>query len=370
MSAPPLLRRRSLLAAALGACGAGVARAQPAPARVPLADMHSHYGLLQRKLDSSGVAEDLREQGVALMAWKLVADQRWLRAGATGIVQATEPRPDELAAHFEGQLSRMKAYLARHNLRTVLTKADVDAALAGNDPGVVLASEGADFLEGRVDALAGAVAQGLRHLQLVHYIRNPIGDFQTESPVHQGLSEAGRRLVEACNAQGVLVDLAHGTAEVVEQALQVAKAPVVWSHGWVDKSGGHWQDALGYMRRRLSLEHARRIAAAGGVIGLWGLGLAAPAPRVAMGDGGWTVGRGDTRGLAREVAALVQRIGAEHVAIGSDIEGVGTGWALNQYGHVRSVIDRLQDEGLSADAVERVAYRNYARVLKAALKEA
>lgn len=362
------MQRRTLIAAALGAAASTMpARAQTA--RVPLADLHSHYGLLQRPLDSSGLAEDLRGQGVALMAWKLVADQRWLRAGATGIVQSAEPRPGELAAHFESQLARMKAYLARHGLRTVLARADVDAVLAGNGPGVVLASEGADFLEGRVDALASAVAQGLRHLQLVHYIRNPIGDFQTESPVHQGLSEAGRHLVEACNAQGVLVDLAHGTAEVVEQALQVAKAPMVWSHGWVDRSGGHWQDALGYMRRRLSLEHARKIAAAGGVIGLWGLGLAAPAPRVAMGDGGWTVGRGDTRALAREVAALVQRIGAEHVAIGSDIEGVGTGWALNQYGHVRSVIDRLQDEGLSADAVERVAYRNHARVLKAALKD-
>lgn len=361
----PVLHRRALLAAALAALAARTRAAGP---RVPLADMHSHYGLLQRKLDSSSLAEELREQTVALMAWKLVADQRWLRAGATGIVQAAEPRPGELSEHFEGQLSRMKAYLARHGLRPVLVPADVDAALAGGGPGVVLASEGADFLEGRVDALAAAVAQGLRQLQLVHYIRNPIGDFQTEAPVHQGLSETGRRLVEACQAQGVLVDLAHGTADVVEQALQVAKAPMVWSHGWVDKSGGHWQDALGYMRRRLSLEHARKIAAAGGVVGLWGLGLAAPAPRVAMGDGGWTVGRGDTRALAREVAALVQRIGADHVALGSDIEGMGAGWALNQYGHVRSVIERLQDEGLSADAVERVAYRNYARVLKAALK--
>jgi len=357
-------RRRHLLLA-LATAAAGPARGQ---ARLPLADMHSHYGLIQRSLDGSGLADELRSQGVALMAWKLVADARWLRATGTGITQASEPAPGELTAHFTSQLARMKAYLARTGLRTVLSPGDVDAALAGGAPGVVLASEGADFLEGKVDALAGAVAQGLRHLQLVHYIRNPIGDFQTEAPVHRGLSETGRRLVEACNAQGVLVDLAHCTGEAVEQALQVAKLPLVWSHGWVDQSGGDWQDALGYMRRRLSLEHARKIAAAGGVVGLWGLGLASPAPRVAMGNGGWTVGRGDTRSLARELAALVQRIGVDHVALGTDIEGVGPSWALNHYGHVRSVIEHLQDQGLTADAVERVAYRNYARVLKTSLK--
>lgn len=361
------MQRRTLLTAALGAMG-WQAQAQAQTKRVPLADMHSHYGLLQRTLDKSGLAEDLREQGVVLMAWKLVADSRWLRASGSGIVQASEPKPGELTAHFDSQLARMKAYLAQTGLRTVLTPADVDAALAGGAPGVVLASEGADFLESRVDALAPAVAQGLRHLQLVHYIRSPIGDFQTEAPVHRGLSQVGRHLIEACNAQGVLVDLAHSTVEAVEQALQVAKAPMVWSHGWVDRNPGHWQDGAGYMRRRLSLEHARKIAAAGGVVGLWGLGLSNPAPRVAMGDGGWTVGRGDTRGLARELAALVQRIGAEHVALGTDIEGVGPSWALNQYSHLRSVIDHLQGEGLSADAIEQVAYRNYARVLKAALK--
>jgi len=233
---------------------------------------------------------------------------------------------------------------------------------------VVLASEGADFLEGKVDALAGAVAQGLRHLQLVHYIKSPIGDLQTQEPTHRGLSDAGALLVEACNAQGVLVDLAHSAGPAVERALQVAKLPVVWSHGWVDQAEGSWQDAFGLMQRRLSLAHARRIADQGGVVGLWGLGLANPAPRVAMGQGGWTVGRGDTRALARELAHLVDRIGAEHVALGTDIEGVGPNWAVNRYGHARSVLEHLDSLGLPAATVERVAWRNYARVLKEALK--
>ena len=250
----------------------------------------------------------------------------------------------------------------------MLARADVDACLAG-DSGVVLASEGADFLEGRVDDLASFHAQGLRHVQLVHYIRNPIGDFQTVPPVHNGLSDAGKRLVEACNEQGLLVDLAHCSWPAVEQALAVAKAPVVWSHSWVDRSEGHWRDGVGYLQRRLSRAQAKRIADRGGVVGLWGLALGNPGPSRTPGRGNWTVARGDTRGYAREIANLVNWLGADHVGIGTDIEGVGANWSVNNYSHVRRVVDALQDLGLPASAIEQVACGNYARVLRAALKD-
>jgi len=58
-----------------------------------------------------------------------------------------------------------------------------------------------------------------------------VGDFQTEAPTHDGLSDFGRSLMAACNAKGVLVDLAHCTRAGITQALAVAKVPVVFSHG-------------------------------------------------------------------------------------------------------------------------------------------
>jgi len=328
--------------------------------RVPIADMHSHYGLIRRNLSLAGLADDMRAQGVALIAWKLVADGRWIRSGNFGIEQVAEPRPGALQRYFEDGIGAMRAYAQEKKLRLVLTRADVDASVAGGDPGIVLASEGADFLEGNLDNLGAAYDKGLRHLQFVHYIRTPVGDFQTAAPTHNGLSELGKRLVEACNARGILVDLAHSTGASVDQALAVAKAPLIWSHSWVDGQGGDWRDRSGVLARRLSLDHAKRIAAGGGVIGLWGLGLSQPA-------GAWAVGRGDTRAYARELASLVDKIGADHVALGTDIEGVGLNWSVDNYGHVRQVVEHLQAMGLPSGVVEKVAYANYARVLKAAL---
>jgi membrane dipeptidase len=339
-----------------------------ADARVSIAAMHSHFVIITRPtLSSAEFSEELRAQRVALIAWSLPSDLRWTRAFATGIEQAREPAPGELSTFFRERLARMKAYVARSDLRPVLAGDDVDACLAG-ESGVVLASEGADFLEGRVEDLGAFYAQGLRHVQLVHYIRNPIGDFQTVPPVHNGLSDAGKRLVQACNGQGILVDLAHCSGPAVEQALEVANKPLVWSHSWVDRTEGRWQDGLGYLQRRLSLAHAKKIADRGGVVGLWGLALGKPGPSRMPGRGNWTVALGDTRGYAREIANLVNWLGADHVGIGTDIEGVGTNWSVNDYSNVRSVVEALQDMGLPTSAIEQVAGGNYARVLRTALK--
>lgn len=362
------LTRRAVLCAALPVLALGPPAARGADPRVPIADMHSHFGLVARPaMSGTDFAGELRAQRVALIAWSLPSDLRWIRAVGNGIEQVREPVPGELPAFFRERLARMKASVERSGLRLVLAAADVEACLAG-DSGVVLASEGADFLEGRVEDLGAFYAQGLRHVQLVHYIRNPIGDFQTVPPVHQGLSDAGKRLVEACNDQGLLVDLAHCSAPAVEQALDVATKPVVWSHGWVDRTEGRWQDRAGYLRRRLSLSQARRIADRGGVVGLWGFGLGRPGPGLTPGQGDWTVARGDARGYAQEIAHLVGWLGAEHVGIGTDLEGVGANWSVNTYAHVRSVVEALQELKLPASTIEQVAGGNYARVLKAVLK--
>src|SRR4051794_28452761 len=194
----PGVTRRGLLAAALPTLAFGPRRAAGAASRVPIADMHSHFGVIPRPtLPSADFAAELRAERVALICWALPADLRWTRATDTGIVQSREPAPGELSAFFVDRLGRMRAYVARSSLRPVLDSSDVDACLAG-DSGVVLAAEGADFLEGRVEDLGAFYALGLRHLQLVHYIRNPIGDFQTVAPTHGGLSDVGKRLVEAC----------------------------------------------------------------------------------------------------------------------------------------------------------------------------
>ena len=177
------LNRRRVLRAAIALLASASSGARAQQPRVPIADMHSHYGMLTRRLGESGLAADMRSARVALVAWKLVADGHWIRATNSGIEQVSEPVPGELAKFFHTNLDRMNAYVADQKLKKVLTPADVDACVAG-DAGIVLASEGADFLEGKVANLDAAYGKGLRHLQFVHYIRTPVGDFQKIGRAH------------------------------------------------------------------------------------------------------------------------------------------------------------------------------------------
>jgi membrane dipeptidase len=351
-------RRRLLQAAIAGIAGGPLfAFGQP---RVPIADMHSHYGMITKKGIEAGFGDDLRKSGVALVAWKLIADLGFTRSTSSGIEQKSSPEAGDLARNFERRFAAMKSYLAQQNLKTALTRADVEAA-GGGEPRVVLAAEGADFLEGKLDGLDGAYAEGLRHLQLVHYIRTPVGDRQTDKPTHDGLSDMGKKLVEACNARGILVDLAHAAPAALDQALEIATAPLIWSHGWVAGEDGRWQDSNGFLQRRLSLAHAKKIADRGGVVGLWALG-------VNRASAGWNASPGNPVSYARELKSLVDKLGADHVAIGTDIEGVGNNAAIDTYSQLRTAVDALSGLGLDSAAVEKVAYANYARVLKAALK--
>jgi membrane dipeptidase len=90
--------------------------------------------------------------------------------------------------------------------------------------------EGLDFLDGQLERLEEAHRQGIRHVQLVHYTPNDIGDFQTGAVTHQGLTEFGAEVIRACDRLGFVCDVAHATEDMAKQAVKVATKPLLLSH--------------------------------------------------------------------------------------------------------------------------------------------
>ena len=103
--------------------------------------------------------------------WSLIGDVPWMR-DARGFKQQGPPKAGETVAWLENELDRVKATHRRAEPEDRATPDDVDRALNG-EPHVVLAVEGARFLEGGVAPLQGAYELGIRHIQLVHYIEQP-----------------------------------------------------------------------------------------------------------------------------------------------------------------------------------------------------
>jgi membrane dipeptidase len=285
-----------------------------------------------------------------LIAWSLVGDLLWMQPTPRGLKQKSVPKPGETVAWFQRELARIKSYLAEQNLKIVRTPADVELAHKG-EPHVVLSVEGASFLDDDLAQVQAAYDAGIRHIQLVHYIKNSIGDFQTEEPRHNGLSDFGKKVVGECNRLGILIDLAHCSDAAVSQALAIARVPMVWSHSSVTREAKpHWSMPA-WRARQLSIEGAKAIAAKGGVVGLWAL-------RTDVGS--------SLEGYANRLAEMADWLGEDHVAFGTDMNGL-VGPAIGNYADLRRVVEHWERSGMSESRIRKMAMENYARVLRQAL---
>ena len=339
-----------------GALAASCALTHPASAGdtppVFIGDMHSHlffFGM-GRSPEKSPLGPQMAAGNATLVAWSLVGDVPWLRITGKGIKQKGAPKPGEAVAWFETDLARIKDHLAAQKLKLALNADDVDRALAG-DPHVVLTVEGATFVDDDISPLAHAYEQGIRSIQLVHYIDNPLGDFQTEAPQHDGLTDLGRRVIAECNRLGMLVDLAHCTDAAVRQAVEASTQPVIWSHSSVTRTRQpNWKMPV-WQARQLGLDTAKLIAGKGGVVGVWPM----------RSDVGAT-----PETYAARVWELGEWLGVDHVAFGTDMNSISRP-AVGSYADLQRVVRLWQRLGYPRDSIEKLAIGNFARVLKQAM---
>ncbi len=348
------MNRRRLLAGGLSTMAVSPLTSHAAgPRPIYIADMHVHLFFVGPKpAHTQPLGANMARGKATLVSWALVGDQPWLKIAPGGFAPNGKPARGQPSTWLAEEAARAKAHLTAQGLALVRTAADVALAVEGR-PHVVLSVEGATFAEENVEPLQAAYDLGVRHIQLVHFLDNTIGDIQTAAPSYGGLTAHGRSVVEACNRLGILIDVAHCTERAVDQVLEVSAAPVVWSHSSV--SG--WAALLpfgrpGFARRQLSSGAAARIAAKGGVVGLWALGA----------DVGTT-----PEAYTDRLLDLARRLGDDHVAFGTDMNALSRP-ALSSYGDLRRVVDLMLKRGHSDASVRKIAIDNYARVLTTAMQ--
>lgn len=347
-----IMDRRQLLFGSLAAPLAFTRAAVAGDQSTFIADMHFHsFFFLPDNTQLRPLARSMADGNVTLASWALVGDVPWLRPTKRGFQQKGTPKPGETAKWFQQELDRIKKHLASQNLKIVQTPEDVDLALKGV-PHVVISIEGASLVDNDIDQLQVAYDQGVRHIQLVHYITNPIGDFQTTRPQHNGLTDFGKKVIEHCNRLGILIDLAHCTSEVVTEALAISRAPVVWSHSSVARSGTpNWQ-MVAWKARQLAPETAKAIAAKGGIVGLWGL----------RSDVGPTI-----ETYAKRLSEMADLLGDDHVGFGTDMNALKNP-AVAKFSDLRRVVRHWESRGVNPIRIRKIAIENYARVLRQAFE--
>jgi membrane dipeptidase len=343
--------RRRLLAAAPLLCLAAAAPAidpRAVLADAVSVDVHSHAGkVILRHPDAPflPVAEPMRAGGMAIVCLAMVADAPTVHLAPDHHLHAyREPGPGELYAYAQRAFARLHELVRTQSLAVITDAAGLRAARADR-PSVIVTAEGSDFLEGDPDRVDEAFERWhLRHLQLTHYRINELGDIQTEPPVHGGLTDAGAAVIRRCNARGIVVDVAHGTIDLVRRAAAVTTKPLVLSHTSLTKRPRPFT-------RLITPEHAKLVAGTGGMIGIWPVAELFP----------------DVTALAGGIARMAAEVGVDHVGLGTDMLGLVGASSFDDYARLPELTAALLAAGFTPEDVRKLLGGNYARVFAASM---
>ena len=326
-------------------------------------DTHNHIDVPFAAAEVPGpkidLSSELKQSGLSAICMTFAVDRPELR------------NPGDAYERFINALASMDKQLANNDMKRALNLTDIKTAHKKQKSIVIQSVEGGHFLEGKLDRLAIAYSRGLRHLGLLHDndASVPLGDVFTNTPKWGGLTAFGADVIKECNRQGILVDLSHASNETVDAALKVATKPVLISHTGLNTQLGQNERMATMMRPRLiSKEQAKMVAEAGGVIGVW----------THLAD--------TSLEYARNMRALVDVVGIDHVCIGTDTKlnpsyrpGGGGGqngerigertnkaWQDQKLGFYYTVVDAMLKTGFTEDEIGKVGGGNFCRVFDAA----
>ena len=356
-----VLTRRELLASMAGAMAIDPEWLRAVMPGTIGIDMHNHVYPAGTEPHPQRGGQQPRQQEQQQAPGLLLAEELKL-SGLTAVCAsfvldfAQNDKPGDARDNFRRWISAIDAELEKGHLRRALNLKDLQTAHDQGQPTIVQTVEGAHFIEGHLDRVEGVYKRGLRHLQLLHErddMVSPLGDTNTGRPHLGGLTAFGAEVVQECNRLGILVDLAHASHETVLGTLKVAKQPFIVSHTGLDSRAGTNARMAEMMNPRLiSKEHAKVVADAGGVIGVW--------PKLAD----------SLKEYVENIKAMVDAVGVDHAGIGSDTDllssrvgqGTNKAWAGLTLGFFNAIAAEMLAQGFTASDIAKIGGGNYCRV--------
>ena len=312
----------------------------------------------------------LRRGGVGAQFWSVYVPCSFVGAAA---VTATLEQVDAVHTMVERYPD---------DLALVTTADGLDAVLRdGTRVGSLLGAEGGHSLDNSLGVLRDLYRLGVRYLTLTHNENTDWADSATDVAAHGGLTAFGREVVAEMNRLGMLVDLSHVADTTMHDALDVSRAPVIFSHSSAravaDAPRNVPDDVLArlpgnggicmitfvpYFVNPDAVAWSAEAKAAARVAGLDPRDLAAmdafyagrptPVPRATVDD---VVAHLEH---AREVA------GIDHLGLGGDYDGVAdVPVGLEDVSRYPVLLDALRGRAWSDVDLARLAHGNISRVL-------
>jgi membrane dipeptidase len=206
----------------------------------------------------------------------------------------------------------------------------------------VMGVEGGHQMGGSMAALRQFYRLGARYMTLTHFATNDFADSATDDPKWGGLNDFGRAVVHEMNRLGMLVDLSHVSADTMKDAIEVSKAPVIFSHSNARALSDHPRNVpddvlallpanggvvmvnfyTGYLSEPFRQWNATRAAEEGRLKSLF---TGAPDKREAAmkaWDEANPPPKADVGLIADHIDHIVKVAGHDHVGLGGDLDGI------------------------------------------------
>ncbi|HEX6940958.1 MAG TPA: dipeptidase [Longimicrobiales bacterium] len=246
-----------------------------------------------------------------------------------------------------------------------LSPSDVEREFGRGRIASVLGMEGGHAIENSLGALRAFYDLGVRYMTLTHSSNIDWADSCCEAPEHGGLTEFGKEVVHEMNRLGMLVDLSHTSPETMHDALDVAEAPVIFSHSSARAVTDH--------PRNVPDDVLRRLPENGGVVMVTFVPgfINDEVRRFEALPRDQRAGKERPRATMADVIAHIEHIrkvaGIDHVGIGSDFDGISsTPVGLEDVSAFPALFAELSRRGWTEEELRKLAGENVLRVWREA----
>lgn len=303
-------------------------------------------------------------------------------------VPASLSEPEAVQATIE-QIDVTKRLIARYPqaLAYAETADDVENAMRSGRVASMLGMEGGHSIGSSLAVLRQMYALGARYMTLTHSANTPWADSATDDPEHGGLTDFGKDVVREMNRIGMLVDLSHVSEDAMMDALDVAEAPVIFSHSGAHAINGHARNVPDSVLARLPENggivmvvalpgflnndqrewFAERQAEQARQESLFAGQPDVVARAMAEWDAGNPMPETQITHMADHIDHIREIAGVEYIGIGADFDGMPTGpIGFEDVSGYPQLFAELARRGYSQVEMELIASRNAIRVLREA----
>jgi membrane dipeptidase len=256
----------------------------------------------------------------------------------------------------DAQLAALTSVAVRSSGQIIVAKSvdDIEAGQRDGAFSIVLHMEGADAIDPDLDNLEHLYAAGLRSLGLVWSRPNVFGHgvpfaYPRSPDTGPGLTKAGKGLVRACNRLGIMIDVSHLSERGFWDVAALSTAPLVATHACAH--------AICASTRNLTDRQLDAIRESDGVVGC----------NFCVNDV-----RADARLdantplelVVRQLTYLIDRLGEDRVALGSDFDGAVMPRAIGDASGLQRLIGAMRSHGFGEGVVGKIAMDNWLRVFR------